>query len=397
MKSQHSNENIVSDSDANINYQNIIPRTSALEESRISTSSIIEDISSIFPNDADIISVEDIILRNGSKIKIIYTNSFKYIGEADEFNRINGFGICEYRNNNKYIGKYLEGKFHGFGKIILSNGETLQGEFFNNEPSGFIEHLINNVSIQENISKTFTGDNVKIYTKIDSKDKLNNICIEGEFDAKNEYYGVGILKCLGKNFGYEGEFVNFLSKGWGIVTVKDKFIHKGRINLGKFNGYGEIYYPEGSRLFCFFEGNNKHGLSISTNSEGKVSFGRYINNVKHGPFISSFKNLVVVELYNHGFKSRIFERLESAKSYFKQFYPEYDWVLKVNVKKIVEYFSEIRAEEYTVPAVPEERSLKKKYKDNVNKVNINGVVSEKKEISLIQRIRESMKRDVESA
>jgi hypothetical protein len=72
-------------------------------------------------------------------------------------------------------------------------------------------------------------------------------------------------------------------------------------------------------------------------------------------------------------------------------------VLKVNVKKIVEYFSEIRAEEYSVPAVPEERSLKKKYKDNVNKVNINGVVSEKKEISLIQRIRESMKRDVEPA
>jgi hypothetical protein len=396
MKSQHLNENILLDSDSNINYKNIIPRTS-IEESSIRTYKILENISSIFPNDADVISVQDAKLRNVSNIKIIYTNSYKYVGEADEFNRINGFGICEYRNNNKYIGQFLEGKFHGFGKIILNNGEILQGEFFNNQPSGFIEHLVDNVSIQENTLHTSTSENLKIYTKIDSKDKLNNICIEGEFDAKNEYSGIGTLKCLGKNFGYEGEFVNFVSKGWGIVTVKDKFIHKGRINLGKFNGYGEIYFPEGSRFFSFFEGNNKHGFGISTNLEGKVSFGRYINNVKHGPFISSLKNMVVVELYNHGFKSRIFERFENAKNYFKQFYPEYNWVSKINVKKIVEFFNEIRAEEYMVPAVPEERVIKKKNKEIVNKVNINGVLNEKKEISLIQRIRESMKRDVESA
>lgn len=397
MKSDQSNDNICMDNVTNINYQNIIYRSSALEASRITTFSILKDLSSIFPTESDIISVDIVKLQNGSNIKIIYTNVFKYIGQTDEFNRINGFGICEYRNNNKYIGQFLEGKFHGFGKIILSNGEILQGEFFNNQPSSFIEHLINNVSIQENVSSSSFGNNIKIFTKIDSKDKLNNITIEGEFDGKNEYFGIGTLNCLGKNFIYKGEFVNFTSKGWGIVTVKDKFIHKGIINMSRFNGYGEIYFPEGSRFFGFFESNNKHGLSILINSDGKVTFGRYIDNIKHGPFISSIKNMIVVELYNYGFKSRVFERYESTKSYFKQNYPEYDWVSKINVKKIVEYFNDIRAEEYNVPAIPEECATKNMNKEIVNSYNINGVINEKKEISLIQRIRESMKKDIESA
>jgi len=202
---------------------------------------------------------------------------------------------------------------------------------------------------------------------------------------------------------FEGDLVNFCSNGWGIASMKDKFIYKGSHSSGKFDGYGEIYYPEGGKFFGFFKDNIKNGLSINFSSEGKVTFGKFISDLKHGPFVIYYKNLYAIELFNFNFRSRLFEKYESAKIYFKTYYPEFDWVARLNMKKIIEYFTEIKAEEYIIPAVPElpktvETAAKREEIVNSNIKPVNGLFcKEKKEITLVQKIREAMRSTMDSA
>jgi hypothetical protein len=360
-----------------------------------------------FDEESETIAVEEHKLPQGKKIQTLYTNSYRYVGETDNLGKRNGFGICEYRNNNKYIGQFLEGKLHGIGKIILQNGDIFQGEFSDGEINGFLEQIVGN-EVKQGIAKnsSFAEDGVILYMRKNPLSKSNYIEVEGVFDMENELTGIGQLVCKEKNLSYEGELSNFCSNGWGIASIKEKFIYKGFHKEGKFDGYGETYFPDGSKFFGFFKENIKSGLSIAFSTESKVTFGSYLNDYKQGPSVIYYKNLFAVELFHHGFRSRVFERYESAKTYFKTYYPEYDWVARINMKKIIEYFTEIKAEEYLMPAVPEvsKEGEKEKTTENVkncknaqNGVNNVIVFNEKKEVSFIAKIRETMKRDMDSA
>lgn len=277
-----------------------------------------------------------------------------------------------------------------------------QGDFENNKITGFLEHLSNNES-KQGIAKDSNFENGIILYARTGEDCL---FIEGEFNIDTVCSGSGRLDCPENGLIFEGEFSDFCSNGWGLASIKDKFIYKGQYSKGKFDGYGEIYYPDGAMFFGFFKDSLKNGLSISFTSDGKVSFGTYQNNNKNGPFVIFFKNYLAIELFNHGFRSRLFEKFESGKTYFRSFYPEYEWICRINMKKIVEYFNEIKAEEYLIEAVPEplpgDKLQKRDYEQskdkNKNCNNVKTIINnEKKEISLIQRIRESMKRDMDSA
>lgn len=351
-----------------------------------------------FDEQTEIISIENLMIYKDKSIKTIYTNKYKYVGETDHSNQRHGFGICDFRNNNLYIGQFMEGKLHGFGKIILANGEVLQGEFENNRIQGFLEHILNNESKQI-ITKGFPSEKGIFKYKRTSGDECINI--EGEYDLNNQSTGLGRILCTEKGLLYEGELANFCSNGWGMASIIDKFIYMGQLNFGKLNGYGEIYYPDGGKFFGFYKENIKHGLSILFTSDAKVTFGGYLNNIKNGPFIIYNKNIFSIELYHHGFRSRVFERYESGKSYFRTFYPEYEWVSCINMKKIFEYFNQINPDKFLNTLVPEEKlnNCDENVNNNYIKCNHNSkkIHQDTKEISLIQKIRESMKRDMDSA
>ena len=49
---------------------------------------------------------------------------------------VNGRGISNYSNGNKYEGNFKEGKFDGQGTLTYSNGSIYLGQFSNNEFNG---------------------------------------------------------------------------------------------------------------------------------------------------------------------------------------------------------------------------------------------------------------------
>lgn len=46
-----------------------------------------------------------------------------------------------YKNGDRYDGYWLEGAYHGKGKLVLANGETFNGEFKYGKRSGKGLHM----------------------------------------------------------------------------------------------------------------------------------------------------------------------------------------------------------------------------------------------------------------
>ena len=289
-------------------------------------------------------------LDSSKSIRTLETKNSKYIGEVNEINKKHGIGVCYYSNGDKYIGQFNEGKKQGVGKFILSNGEIFQGEFNEDTLDGFLEHIGKN-SRKQGFAKKFQFQQGEILL---SKGENYNYSIEGNFDVENQNLGTGKMKNPIKNLFYEGEMLNFISNGYGISTVKDKFTFQGSHANGKFTGYGEVFNPDGSKFFGNFKNNLREGYSVAFCKDGRLSFGKYCNDLRTGPFIVSNKNTTRIELWNNGFKSKLIEKIDTAKTYFKTFYPEFDWINKINLKNITDIYAEVKCEEYCsyIPNAP---------------------------------------------
>lgn len=274
-----------------------------------------------------------------NKLRTIQTNNYKYIGEVNENNEKHGFGICEYVNGGRYIGQFVNDKRDGIGKLISKNGEIYQGEYKNDVIDGFMETLLKNVR-KQGYAKGFEFEGEIILFNDE-----NDVTV---YSSSSNTIGYGTVINPNKNYTFQGELEKSTQNGFGISYVKDKYVFKGEHNKQGFHGYGEVYRPDGSRFFGLYNNNCKSGIGISFNKEGKVALGRFVDDIKHGPFLHYFKNVCRLELFNYGFKYKTIDKLESAKNYFKVYYPEFDWILKINIKALSDIFSEVKTEEFLV-------------------------------------------------
>ena len=269
-------------------------------------------------------------------IKTIESKNFKYIGEINSENKRHGFGLCIYHRGDQYIGQFSNGEKHGIGKFILKNGEIYQGEFKNDSIDGFMESITKN-TIKQGYAKKYIFEG-EIF--MNNKD---NHTIDGVF--KNSH-GLGKITNFTKNFIYEGEMTKCIQDGYGISNAKDKFVYKGLHLNGKFSGYGELYNPDGGRYFGFYKNNLRKGFGLCFYKDGRVSFGNYIDDIKHGPFLFSLKFATKIEMFNYGFKYKTIEKADTARAYFKTFYPEFDWLFKINLKNLTDIFNDVKTEEF---------------------------------------------------
>ena len=280
-------------------------------------------------------------------IKTIESLNSKYIGEVNERNLKDGLGVSYHKNGDKYIGQFKDGKKNGIGKFILVNGEVFQGEFKNDTLEGYLEHIGKN-GIKQGYAKKYQF----ISGAIEINKGNNYSTIEGIFDVANDNLGMGKMINNKKRLSYSGEMSSFISNGLGSSIVKDKFTYQGNHVNGKFTGYGEVFNPDGSKFFGFFNNNLRNGYSLAICKDGRMSFGKYINDIKTGPFIVSTKGVQRLELWNNGFKSKLIEKMDSAKTYIKNYYPEYDWINKVNFKNISDIYIDIQCSEYKEQIAP---------------------------------------------
>ena len=195
----------------------------------------------------------------------------------------NGKGMLaiKYQNGKKlvYQGTFERGQKHGKGSLEIRNAKqgllyTFDGEFKNGLKAGFGKEVI------------FTNSGKEVY--------------EGEF-AEDQRNGKGSLKKLGKsgkNFSYEGQFLNNRQHGYSEFHENPgksgpELRYNGEFKDGQRHGQGTLHtkFPNGDEVKYVggFANNKENGNSkvVSEDSAGgkKVFEGRYVDGKANGPGI----------------------------------------------------------------------------------------------------------------
>ena len=205
---------------------------------------------------------EDTLQEKKVKINIIYdeifgyfllkkSKSLKYKGEKDKLtHQKNGFGIVEWDDKSKLLGRFENNKVCGLCK------------FYNKEKEG-----------------TFTGIYKENFPEGYGIYKTLNYKLEGIWN-KNILNGIGIEK--NDNILYEGEFQNNKKHGVGIYKWPDGTIYKGEFKNNKMTGYGIIFYNDGRIFSGEITNGNMNGLGFFKWKNGDMYIGNYIKNDKSG-------------------------------------------------------------------------------------------------------------------
>ena len=208
---------------------------------------------------------------------IVISKKLAYKGHLNLNKKYHGYGILFQYNNITKKDRIIEGIFYngilnGYGRITLSNGEMLRGDFEKNKLHGLGEYRRKDESI-------YTGLFSEGYPQGQGKETFK----DGSF--YEGYYLKGKKK-YGKfqwndNNKYEGYFENDLFHGKGIYEWSNKKKYEGEWRFGKMNGKGKLTYANGS----YYEGEFVDGLK-----EGKGKYFWKHDNYYNGEWKNDMQN-----------------------------------------------------------------------------------------------------------
>ena len=169
-----------------------------------------------------------------------------------------------------YIGKYINNKRNGQGKLIQSDPSFYEGNFKNDlyDGNGYFQN------------KNYIYKGEFLGGKKNGKGKLENLInktiYEGEFknDMKNGYgietYNDGSI--------YKGNFKDEMKEGNGVLTLKNNSVYKGQFKKDKICGKGIFKWNEKKMYNGEWENNEISGFGILIE-----------NNIKHIGYFSHDK------------------------------------------------------------------------------------------------------------
>jgi hypothetical protein len=160
---------------------------------------------------------------------IEYASGAKYTG-AFTAGTLSGFGTAVYANGNVYEGEYLGNAAHGAGKLTSSDGRVLEGQWEANTLNGECSFKA------PYFTRRGTCVNSKLQGAGHLEDSRTNVVYDGEF-LDDMFHGQGVLQ--GKDYRYEGEFVRGEKQGRGKeTTVRDDY--EGEFAGGRREGQGRL-------------------------------------------------------------------------------------------------------------------------------------------------------------
>ena len=164
---------------------------------------------------------------NLKNVRSLLSKEYKYIGEKSPNNLKEGFGICIWNNQTKYIGYFKNNKADGYGKFIDENIKY-KGQFKNDVASGY-----------------------GIYSK-------------------------------GDELLYQGYWLNDLQDNYGWETWIDNSEYSGQYKEGKKHGIGVYNWEDGTKYEGFWNKNVREGYGIMYYTKKKIYIGEWKNNEKEG-------------------------------------------------------------------------------------------------------------------
>ncbi|CAD8097979.1 unnamed protein product [Paramecium sonneborni] len=86
---------------------------------------------------------------------------------------------------------------------------------------------------------------------------------KGEYQALNKVrHGFGTYIYENSFFTYEGQWVNGVKEGQGILKMKDGSYYQGNFEQGEIQGHGEFHYANGSMYVGEFHQGEKNGQGV---------------------------------------------------------------------------------------------------------------------------------------
>lgn len=203
-----------------------------------------------------------------------------------------------------YRGGFVDGQYHGDGKIFLDQKVIYDGQFVKGQKQGtgsqyndqgklvyqgqFAEGRYSGQGIQYHDDGSIEYEGTFINQLRDGTGKLYNdrslLIYEGQF-SNNVFSGTGTKYDNNGKMVYTGAFQNGLYDGAGVDYNADGVaLYKGAFALGKRQGQGTLYTPQGITLYEgeFFQG-QYNGQGKLNNSQGEALYeGQFRNHAFDG-------------------------------------------------------------------------------------------------------------------
>jgi hypothetical protein len=205
--------------------------------------------------------------------KIQYANGDTYEGEFYDDKR-EGFGIYTWKVGGKYIGESFQNSFQGFGVITFSDGTKYTGDFKDGEFEGEGERIYSNGTIQKGLfGKGKYLGKISYYNKpIGTTGCLNGDCDNG--------YGMHYSQSNNRFFGF---FKNSKRDKFGAYYWEDGTRWVGQFSDGLLTGYGTYFFITGEKYVGNFVDSKRNGWGINydpTTGVKKIGFWEDNNLVK---------------------------------------------------------------------------------------------------------------------
>ncbi len=210
--------------------------------------------------------------------------------------RINGHHEWNFRNGDKYIGNFTEGKKNDENGVYRwADGFEYRGAFVNNIMTGH--------GTLTDGSSTYTGDFVD--GKMDGNGRTvwsNGNWYEGEY-RRDTLPGHGVWEDPSHGVRFEGRFFNGVPSGHGTITtpsciITGEFVsgyftralyrgHDGSVFEGEYvagsrNGHGTLTFPDKRVYVGEFVQNKMEGRGAIKYPDNTVYEGFFRANMKHG-------------------------------------------------------------------------------------------------------------------
>jgi hypothetical protein len=276
-------------------------------------------------------------LLNGQGI-YNHKNGEKYFGGFRDGNK-HGQGSFYYVDNGKYIGAFLNDKRHGLGSYISPDGTKFYGEYKDNlangqaivtnpdgkqyegiwENNNFIREVKVNLPTQNNITNTNTDrsennpNKLPLCPEVDYS-KYKHAGAGGRTEKWNKCWGRYVLDLNDayKDDIFEGEFKNGVPNGKGtyFYLANNKFkgdIHEGEYVDGVRNGLGTYFYlanniNKGDKYVGEYRNGQQSGQGTYLFASGEKYVGEFKDGNRNGQGTNWFTN---GDWYSGEFKNNI--------------------------------------------------------------------------------------------
>ena len=198
------------------------------------------------------------------------TPSEQYSGERLN-GKFHGNGTYVWTNGDKYSGEWRDGRKHGQGRYEWSNGEKYAGEWTDNDWTGTGTHYLAD-------GRVYTGQMIK---------------------GKRHGHGKMVYT---DNGVYSGEWEEGLRSGRGFLKFPDGSEYIGEWKEDRFEGHGKLTWPKGSVYDGTYEGGFKEGLRHGVGTYIWPSGAKYVGDWNKGQLTGSGTHFLMDgEIYNGTF------------------------------------------------------------------------------------------------